>query len=351
MLYIDYHTKRGIFYFTINLLKHLMRSGKVNIVKYPLTKTSGLRDFGNIIPNILKAIKRLDADLLFIPHPRTFTHVTALFTIPKPINVVIHDVHFLSTPTALGYKLRLMPRYLLLGEVSRLRDDVVITTVSGFSKYAIHHWLGIKYSKIFVIYPGIDEIFKPIERNHAKRYIWERYGIQGEFFTYVGAISERKGVNDILKAFLLGRKRGLRHSLVLAGPVESEQLLEKMHGLDSIKYLGHVSREDLPFLLSASTAFIFPSYHEGFGLPPLEAMACGTPVIVSRIPIFLETVGNAGLFVNPGDYEGIANAMLRLATDEKLRDELSKRALNRASKFTWRKTVENYINLWTRLAK
>ena len=74
-------------------------------------------------------------------------------------------------------------------------------------------------------------------------------------------------------------------------------------------------------------------------------------MIVSRIPIFLETVGNAGLFVNPGDYEGIANAMLRLATDEKLRDELSKRALNRASKFTWRKTVENYINLWTRLAK
>jgi glycosyltransferase involved in cell wall biosynthesis len=351
MLYIDYHAKRGVYYFTADLLKHLMRSGKVDIIRYPLTRTAGLGDFGKIILNVVKAVKRLDVDLLFIPHPRTFTHVATLFVIPRPINVVIHDVHFLVTPSRLGYKLKLVPRYLLVRGASRLRNDVIITTVSNFSKYAIHYWLGIENSKIFVIYPGIDELFKPIDRDYAKHYIREKYGIQGEFFTYIGAISERKGVNDIFRAFLLSRRRGLRQSLVIAGPVESKQLLEYMRGLDFVKYLGHVPREDLPFLLTASTAFLFLGYHEGFGLPPLEAMACGTPVIVSRIPVFLETIGDAGLFVNPGDYEGIANAMLRLATDEKLRDELSERALNRASRFTWRKTTEDYINLWVRLAK
>jgi glycosyltransferase involved in cell wall biosynthesis len=217
-----------------------------------------------------------------------------------------------------------------------------------FSKWAITHYLGIDPSRVFVIYPGIDEIFKPVDREIASRFVREKYGIEGQYFIYSGAISTHKGVRDLIEAFLLFNK-DRNYTLVLTGPPGDPELLRLIRNTDSIKYLGHVPRTDMPMLLSAATAFVFPSYHEGFGLPPLEAAACGTPVIVSRIPVFLETLGDAGVFVRPGDVDGLANAMSMLADNEDFRIKLSLKALNRARMFTWWNTVKEYVRLWQQM--
>jgi glycosyltransferase involved in cell wall biosynthesis len=355
MLYIDHSAKRGIYYFTLNLLKYLNRYGnEVEIIRHPIIKYAGLRDIieiPNNAVNLVKKISNLNADLIFIPHPRTFTHIVNLLIIPKPINIVIHDVHFLITHAATMYKLKLAPRYLCIRDIMKIRSDIIISTVSNFSKYAIERYMTIDPKRVFVIYPGIDEHFRPMNRVFAKQFIKEKYGIRNQYFIYTGAISKRKGVYDLIKAFLLINKKMNDYMLLLIGPPEDPDILRLVHEVGSIKYLGYVPRIDLPMLFSAATAFVFPSYHEGFGLPPLEAAACGVPIIVSKIPIFLETIGDAGIFVEPSNIEQLANAMNVVINDEDLRIKLSQKALNRAKMFSWKVTVKNYVRLWQEMTK
>jgi glycosyltransferase involved in cell wall biosynthesis len=326
MLYIDRSAKRGIYYFTSNLLKYLSRYGnEVEIIRHPIIKYAGLRDIIEIphnAVNLVKKISNLNADLVFIPHPRTFTHIVDLLIISKPINIVIHDVHFLITQVSTMYKLKLAPRYLCIRDMMKIRSNIVISTVSNFSKYAIERYMRVDPNSAFVIYPGIDEHFRPMSGVFAKQFVKEKYGIGNQYFIYTGVISKRKGVYDLIKAFLLINKRMHNYMLVLTGPLEDPEILRLVHEVGSIKYLGHVPRNDLPMLFSAATAFVFPSYHEGFGLPPLEAAACGVPIIVSKIPTFLETIGNAGIFVEPGNIEQLVNAMNVIINDEDLRIKL-----------------------------
>lgn len=233
----------------------------------------------------------------------------------------------------------------------KIRSDIIISTVSNFSKYAIERYMTIDPKRVFVIYPGIDEHFRPMNRVFAKQFIKEKYGIRNQYFIYTGAISKRKGVYDLIKAFLLINKKMNDYMLLLIGPPEDPAILRLVHEVGSIKYLGYVPRIDLPMLFSAATAFVFPSYHEGFGLPPLEAAACGVPIIVSKIPIFLETIGDAGIFVEPSNIEQLANAMNVVINDEDLRIKLSQKALNRAKMFSWKVTVKNYVRLWQEMTK
>ena len=348
MLYIDNPVKRGVYYFTLNLLKYLKKQSGLRIIEYPIALHTGLNSIIRMPYDITKLLIYKNVDLVFIPHGRTFTHAFSLYIAPKLINIVVHDVHFLVLHSPTSYKLIMLPRYLFIRDAVRARNDIIVTTVSMFSRWAVTHYLGIDTSRVFVIYPGIDEIFKPVNREIASRFVKEKYGIEGQYFIYSGAISTHKGVRDLIEAFLLFNK-DRNYTLVLTGPLGDPELLKLIRNTNSIKYLGHVPRADMPMLFSAATAFIFTSYHEGFGLPPLEAAACGTPVIVSRIPVFLETLGNAGVFVKPGDVDGLASAMSMLANNGDFRIKLSLRALNRARMFTWWNTVREYVRLWQQM--
>ena len=355
MLWIDSLAKRGIYYFALNMLKYLNKysSSEIEVIPYSITKNGGLQDIIKMPYNIVSTLKKIrgfNVDLIFIPHSRTFTHVLINYIMSKPVNIVIHDVHFLVVQTPAMYKFRMIPRYTAIRDAVRIKDNIVITTVSRFSKYAIERYLKIDPNRVFVVYPGIDEIFRPIDRELAKQFVRMKYGIENEYFIYVGAVSKRKGVYDLIKAFSMfieGYNRNL--SLLLAGPLEDPNVLKLINKFGNIKYLGHVPRGDLPMLFSASIAFIYPSYHEGFGLPPLEAAACGTPLIVSRIPVFQETIGDAGIFVDPGNIGHLVNAMSTIIDDRDLRLNLAYRALARAKLFTWKRAVRSYIRLWWRI--
>jgi glycosyltransferase involved in cell wall biosynthesis len=358
MLYIDSLNKRGIYYFTLNLLKYLSKLGKysdsIQIIRYPLTKFAGLSNITNIptsISNFVKELNRYNPNLIFIPHPRTYVHAFTPLLASKPMNIVIHDVHFFISSVSISYKFKLLPRYLFIKEIVDIRDNVVLTTVSNFSKLAISHHLNIDPSRVIVIYPGIEEIFKPINRQEAKRYVEEKYGIRKQYLIYSGVISRSKGVYDLIKAFYKLPELIKNYVLVLTGPLEEPEILRVISKADSVKYLGFVLRTDLPFLFSAALAFVYPSYHEGFGFPPLEAAACGTPVIVSRIPVFLETLSNAAFFVETGDVERLADAISIIVNDEDLRVRLSQQALRRARMFSWENTAKRYIELWLEMIK
>ncbi len=357
MLYIDAYGRRGVYYFTLNMLKNVIRYGNdLSVFLYPISSRAGLANFIEITRLSELLSLQHSIDLVFIPHPRTFVHALVTGILSVPINVVIHDVHFLITPRPLTYKLKLLPRYELVAEAVRYRD-VYVTTVSQFSKYAIEQYLKVPSNKVHVIYPGVDDIFKPIPRDLAANYVRTKYGISDRYFIYIGAISMYKGIYDLITSFSVAIKRGLKdHRLILVGPMEMNiaelLVITKSLGIDGlVHYLGWVPRDDMPYLVSAATALIMLSRHEGFGLPIVESMACGTPVIASNIPVFKELLGDVGVLVEPNNHEEVAQWMNELSQNKDLWQELYLYSLERAKHFTWYRTVIEYVNLWRRISQ
>jgi glycosyltransferase involved in cell wall biosynthesis len=167
----------------------------------------------------------------------------------------------------------------------------------------------------------------------------------------VGSLEPGKNRERLLQAFARLRARGLAHTLVVAGQrawrYEGEQPLAQRLGLaDSVRFLGHVPQADLPALYSAADLFAFPSLYEGFGLPALEAMACGTPVVASNVSAVPEVVGDAALQVSPLDVGALADAMERLLRDERLRADLRERGLKRAAEFSWEKAARRTAEVY-----
>lgn len=360
MLYIDSVYKGGIYYFTLNLLRHLRKLKNIKVVEYPLGIEGSLIGYIKSLTSSICNRKALKAfkyvDLIYVPHPRLLTHTCLPLLakiVDKPVNMTIHDVHFLITPQPLIYKVKLIPRYFGFAHIMELLDNIFITTVSEFSKYAICEYLRIPPNRVEVIYPGVDEIFRPLPMEKAREHVRRVYGLT-DYVLYVGAIHPSKGVLRTLKAFSIARKYGLNYKLVLAGPVGMHiDILYKyakyLRVREDVIYLGYVPRTDLPYLMRAAKVFIFLSIHEGLGLPVVEAMACGTPVIVSNIPPLCEVVRDSAALVNPHDFERIAQVLVEICTDTKLREELSHKALLRARDFTWDNAVSKYLTFWARV--
>jgi len=193
------------------------------------------------------------------------------------------------------------------------------------------------------VYSGWDERMQPVEDEATIEGVKARYHIRGEYVLYVGTLQPRKNLGRLLEAVALLRKearRGEAPSLIIAGrkgwlydPVF--QQVERLGLEGEVVFPGYVPQEDLPALLSGARLFVFPSLYEGFGLPVLEAMACGTPVVCSNVSSLPEVAGDAALLVDPLDVEGMAEAMNRLLQDEGLRAELVERGYRQVRRFSW----------------
>ncbi|BDR92705.1 glycosyltransferase family 4 protein [Vulcanisaeta souniana] len=276
--------------------------------------------------------------------------------------VTIHDIGNIILPYlyAYGYMERI-GLLLSLRYLNKYVDSII--AISKSTKYDLMNIANIPEAKIQVIYNGIDEIFRPINKNYAKSYVYSKYGIDHDCIIYVGTAHPRKNLARLLLAYFIAVLRGLNHDLVLVGTVKNQlnELLnnallnsEKLKQykdliLSKIKAIGYVPREDLPYLYSACDISVFLSLYEGFGFPVAEAMACGTPVIASNISSMPEIVGDAGILVNPYDIEEITQAILKLANDIDLRQELSKRAFKRSLHFKWDITAKRTAELYYKL--
>ncbi len=236
-----------------------------------------------------------------------------------------------------------------------MRQAHAIIAISEQTRRDAIQWLPALASKIQVIYPGVNPCFRPVRQIGSLASVRTRYALPATFVLYMGTLEPRKNLLTLLEAYCaLLSSLPAAPPLVLAGRKGwlYQPIFSKVAelGLESkVQFTDWVADEDLPALLSAASIFVYPSLYEGFGFPPLEAMACGTPVICSNAASLPEVVGQGGLLVDPHDAAGLAEGMSRLLTDAGLHTELSERGLSQARTFTWdraaRQTLELYAHL------
>ncbi len=250
--------------------------------------------------------------------------------------------------------LRTAYRFLVNFLAAHLADRVL--TVSENSKRDIVRLLRIPESKVTVVYNGVSEEFRPLDRKECKDYLASKYSIRGDFLLAPGGLSRNKNIPRLLAAMRLLKDRGRRESLVLLGDTQNPEFkyvavsvrLSRLDG--TVQLPGFVPREDLPAFYNAASLVVYPTLYEGFGLPVLEAMACGTPVVTSNNSSLPEVAGDAALLVNPRNPEEIAVAVQRLLADEALRTDLSSRGILHARQFTWKKAAEKTLEVFFELA-
>lgn len=285
--------------------------------------------------------------------------ITQFFNYTIPFGVagkrvtMVHDMAFLACPDTVAKKTR---RWLERNIHSYCRRADLILTVSEFSRQEIHRYLKIPLEKIEVIYNGVDLTqYHPSYPEEKIEKVKSNYHITGDYLLYLGTLEPRKNLEILIEAYRLLRERMPEAPLlVLAGKkgwmYEGIFKKVKVYGLErNILFPGYVAETDVPALLSGARVFVFPSRYEGFGIPPLEAMACGIPVIVSDTSSLPEVVGDAGLLTPPENAEKLAEQMEHLITDKTLRERCIRAGLVRVQEFTWQKSARQLVKIYRKL--
>lgn len=258
------------------------------------------------------------------------------------IVVTVHDICFKTFPQ---YFSRSDMFSFKLFELRIKKADRIIV-VSNFIKDELMQKMGVDSQKIDVIYNGVNGTFRPIENKKAISKIESKYGIKSKFILYVGRINLRKNLDSLIMAYgLIRRKMGAEYKLVIAGKHDFGKGIiyntaRKLNLEKEVIITGYVPMEDLPLLYNGAKVFVYPSFYEGFGLPVVEAMACGTPVVTSNTPVFSEISGGAAIMIDPYNVKQLAEATIRLLTRSDIWKEFSEAGLRRASIFSWEKTAE-----------
>jgi glycosyltransferase involved in cell wall biosynthesis len=230
-----------------------------------------------------------------------------------------------------------------------LKSADKIITISHHTKQDLTKYLKVPEDKIKVIHLAANENYKPLNENEINT-IKQKYNLNYPFILYVGGLAPNKNVERLIKAYYKLKKQDVKHKLIITGVKRWKyksifETIDKLNLQKDVIFAGYVPDEDLPALYNAADLFVYPSLYEGFGLPPLEAMACGTPVITSNASSLPEVVGDAGIMVNPYDVDELAKAMYEVLTNDGLREELSKKGLERAKLFSWKKCAEEHLKV------
>jgi len=274
-----------------------------------------------------------------------------------PTVVTIHDLIPLILP---AYKGSILVRfYTRLVSIAAKRTAAIITD-SDSSKRDTLRLLEIPPERVHTISLAADERFKPGVGTAELDRVRQKYSLPQEFILYLGGFDQRKNMKALFQGFMgLKERLGDKYPLVIAGTLPSEdtpffphprRLAEEAGVSDAVRFIGWVPEEEKPALYSLATLFLYPSLYEGFGLPPLEAMASGTPVIASNASSLPQVVGQGGILVDPQDPPAWAEAMVALLTSPQKREELSAKAVEQAQKFSWRKTARETLEVYKQVA-
>ncbi|NLM34313.1 MAG: glycosyltransferase family 4 protein [Clostridiales bacterium] len=272
----------------------------------------------------------------------------------KPCKMVItlHDIIPYKMPETVG------PSYLkiFLEQIPKIipQCDGIIT-VSNFSKEDIMREFDFPGEKIFVTHLAPEDIYKPKDKKISKELVKSYYGIEDDYILYIGGFSPRKNILGLIEAFSkLVDKYKNNIKLVIAGKkgISYERYrnrAESLEILDKVIFPGFIPIEHLPYLYSAAELFTYPSFYEGFGLPPVEAMACGTPVIASNTTSIPEIVGNNAILINPWDTDELFEAMLKVLEDNILKENLITKGFIRASQLSWDSTARQTLKAYNKI--
>jgi alpha-1,3-rhamnosyl/mannosyltransferase len=272
---------------------------------------------------------------------------------PMRCAVTVHDAILFVMQRVYERRKRLRYRIARALERAVARRAALVLTDSAASGDDIVRWLGVDRSRVRVAPLGVDRRFAPRPAAEVDA-VRARLGLRRPYLLYLGGIDERKNVPRLLEAYAgLRAQRASTPDLVLAGPIEREagfaELVARVSALgldDAVRRVGYVDDAGLPALLSGAECFVFPSLYEGFGLPPLEAMACGTPVVATNGGSLGEVLGDAALTVPPDDAAALGRAMARVLDDAALREDLRRRGRERAAGFTWEATARATRAAW-----
>jgi alpha-1,3-rhamnosyl/mannosyltransferase len=295
------------------------------------------------------ALGRADVDLFHAPH-----YVVPPLTTRRFV-VTIHDCIHLRFPQYLPSRGAFYYARAMMTMAARRSARVL--TVSQASKDDILHYLKVPPDKVEVIYNALDTTLAGVPTHEDVARVRERFLLTSPFVLYTGNIKPHKNVDRLIEAFSILRRSGVEDvKLLIIGDEISKypnlrRLVHRFQIHQHVRFLGFVPDATLAVLYRLAAVFVFPSLYEGFGLPPLEAMAAGAPVITSNVSSLPEVVGDAAILIDPMDSGAIANAMGRVLGDPALRDDLIRRGRQRVKAFSWERSVARVRQVYGELAR
>lgn len=295
---------------------------------------------------------KLVSSLIYMPYSLFFgKDVDVIFffnyIIPPGVKgkkvVYVHDMAYKSCPETVRWQTRMLLNKALVNSCKRA-DHII--TISEFSKSEIVKYLGVKEGKITVIPMGVNqEWFLPASDEKIKA-IKRKYHLPEQYILYLGTLEPRKNIKRLIEAYHSLCIQGIDcPKLVLAGGKgwmydEIFSTVKSLEMEENIVFTGYVDEKDKQAIMTGADMFVFPSLYEGFGIPPLEAMACRVPTIVSKVSSLPEVVGEAALMTDPYSIKDISDKIKQLLFDNELRESLRIKGLERAKKFSWENTAE-----------
>lgn len=371
------HRTRGIGYYTYNLIKNIAKIDSENkYVLFTLKNANPIRiDVENdkfqkeeyqvyrpLKPNRLSSHLYWFWDWLFLSRAISRSkvdlfHATATDSIPishtsKVVATVFDLIPSIFPDLCFSFKTWDM-RYGYYRQLNAAKKADMIITISESSKKDIVEILNIPEEKIRITYLAVDERFRPIKDNNIIETVRAKYGISSKFILYVGSLEYRKNLGRLIKAFeQLCKNYKEKYTLAITGTSsmkfssEIERLIGSLKLNNKVLLTGFVADQDLPALYNAAEIFVFPSLYEGFGLPPLEAMACGTPVITSNVSSLPEIVSNAAILIDPYNITELVEAMYKVITNRDLCQSMIEKGLKWAKLFSWEETARKTLKVY-----
>ena len=291
--------------------------------------------------SVAKALKKHEIDLFFSPD--------GYLSLNSDVKQVctIHDINFEHNPEDLTWLVRKYYRY-FFPKFARKAEHIL--TVSEYSKKDIIEMYGIPENKITAVWNGASDVFQSLQKKEKSR-VRENYANGEEYFLFVGALSPRKNLKRLIQAFSLFKKTNSKSDIQLV--IVGEELWKKSnHGIkieSSIKkqihLTGHIPLEELAKVMAAAKLFTYVPYFEGFGIPLVEAMKCGTPILSGDRTSLPEVAGDAAIYCDPFNVEDIAQKMIDLSENPKLLTELSQKGLERSKEFSWNIAADKVWNV------
>jgi glycosyltransferase involved in cell wall biosynthesis len=270
--------------------------------------------------------------------------------------VSIHDLSFEHLPETFKWRSRQQLRITVRRSA---RDAAQVIALSEYARRDIIASYHLRSEKVSVIPLAAPAHFQPVHEEEELQRVRQTYGIESDYILSVGAIQPRKNLSRLVAAY--SRLRWAKPEvklpqLVLVGKFawlydETLRTIKELEVRNSVVLTGYVPEPDLPALYSGALCFVYPSYFEGFGLPPLEAMKCGAPVIVGNKTSLPEVVGDAGIMVDPFEIDEIASAIQRMIVDSNLRAQLRIKGLERAKLFDWQETARKTLSVYKKAAE
>jgi glycosyltransferase involved in cell wall biosynthesis len=354
--------RTGVGYYTEHLLHHLVQEGH-DVTVFSSRSVDTIR--------ALPAAVRVDTSRWRIPRmlwlqtvaPRLlarlapdvahFTNGMMPLTSPVPTVVTIHDMSLALYPRYHPPRRVLLNRPLV--DLTVRRAEAIITVSQSARRDIVRHYR-LRPDQVHVVPEAAAPEFRPVDDAACLESVRVRYGLASRVILYVGTIEPRKSLPKLLTAFAQRRKSGeLCHQLVCVGPYgwlsrDIEEQLERLQITDAVRFTGYLPFEDLPAIYSLAEMFVFPSLYEGFGLPVIEAMACGTPVITGPAAALAEVGGGAVEQVAQLDAEALGGALVRLAHNGERRRQMTALGLLRAGEFSWRRAARETLEVYRLVA-